>query len=130
MIKYITPFVTAVALAGCLFDEPKMPAPKPEDYKGMQGCLAVGFAPQLSIKDIDGDGTADLIQTMNYAGWMSSDAHLDGRGYYTDGDTSFMTSEIREAATRVLKADQDLAFLLDKEKFEAEQRAEKKKKSE
>ncbi len=64
----------------------------------------------LFISDVDGDGIVDVLHFDNHPFWV---AH---RNQFSELDSSIpvMPSDLRDAATHTLRADQDLVRLLEK----------------
>lgn len=73
------------------------------------------------IVDENGDGQADVIVFQNYVNWIA-EGHKTDR--WTIPETKTMTPEIRDAATKALKSDQDLAFLLNQRAYQLDQNKE------
>jgi len=78
------------------------------------------------IRDLDGDDQADIIFYGPAVYWMAPGIDGEDIQYFrTTPRTMLMTPEIREAATRALKADRDLAYLTAKENYRLGQERER-----
>ncbi|MBS3086469.1 hypothetical protein J4422_02095 [Candidatus Pacearchaeota archaeon] len=73
----------------------------------------------LSIVDVDGNGTADIIKgEFGLSIKFVADEFANRKiGRLETNYARLMTPEMREAATRALKADQDLAYLIAKKNY-------------
>ena len=66
----------------------------------------------LYILDRDGDGRADIIMTYPRQALYIAPDHQENIGLVVDENTKTLDGELRDAATRVMKADQELSALL------------------
>jgi hypothetical protein len=112
----------ALALPGC--DERRISEPKDEYFE--RGAVSIidktydsNLGRELYIIDCDNDGKADIIHFIGHSFWTAP-------GYedrlQSDSSTLVMTPAIREAATKEMHAERDLAKLLAKEAYRIDQK--------
>ncbi len=73
------------------------------------------------IEDVDNDGLADVIGSMGRALWVAPGYKETLKSITRTEEAQIMTPEIREAATRALKSDQDLLYLIAKSSYELQE---------
>ena len=115
--------LAVLGAVGCSDSQKVLPDVTREEFNNYAGAVLADSPDssfdELYIKDINGDGQADVLAFGPRAYWIAFEyKNVEGQepksGYLTD-DARIMTHEMREAATRALKADQDLAYLIAKE---------------
>lgn len=81
------------------------------------------YSPQIS-RDIDGDGSVDLVTENNHILWyVPGFEHNDNGGFILLNKAQEMTPEIREALSRGLSVDREAAYLMARERFRAYQKS-------
>jgi phosphopantothenoylcysteine synthetase/decarboxylase len=66
----------------------------------------------LYIMDINGDGTADVIMTYPKQALYIASGYKENCGLIVDKNTKTLDNKLRDAATKVIQADQELTDLL------------------
>ena len=101
---------------GCI-GEPKVPIR--EDYAGHISITYIDGLGNCWIEDLDKDGTADEIrrQELNVTLYRNSDYTGPIKGT-TKPQLGYMTPEIKDAASRFLRAKRDLEFAIAKRQYE------------
>ena len=120
--------LTALAMGGCY----ELREPKRDDYNKASSALKFNFplakdtlsvpsfsTRDLMIFDVDSNGTADIIGNRDDGVELVAEEFydLDIINDMSARRAKLMTSEIREAATRALQADQNLSYLMAKEQY-------------
>lgn len=119
--NYVRAGIVGLALAGCL-NELKLSEPKPAEYKKMPGIVNLPMASkysQLYIHDEDGDGQADWLGKHLNVKYLAT-GYRPKKGI-TEERMRTLTPQMRAAASALLKANQDLALLIDQEEFRLQQ---------
>lgn len=121
LTKIVLIGMATLYVAGCtIFERPKLEPPKKDDYSHVQGHIWDNrpYHTDLFIRDIDKDGKADQLHLGGFSYWVAHEFKDKTKNH---GNTRPLTGDLRKAATKAMKADQELGYLLAQDAYKSQQ---------